>query len=169
MDKDYFNPQTSSNPSGNWTQVGRSNEALRLAYVLLWNFALRISEGNPEKLDQTYFEDLLTFQVPRFARNETPEASYPGLMLEVENELNIFINGSQFDEVSDDLCIRDTEYLDALADTLGDWDGIVGYIIAGNPNASIELLTELSKSNFNLVSRGNSTKKRAQACLAVKK
>jgi len=167
MEKDYYDPKTISNPSGNQSQVGRSNEALRLAYILLYNFAHRVGGGNPEKLGEEYFADLYTFMVPRNARNESPDPSYRGLMLEVQSELNFFINGSRFDEKSNNLAIRDSEYLDALADTLGDLDGIVGYILAGNVDASDKLLAELSKSEFYLVSRADSTRKRALASLGA--
>ena len=169
MDKDYYDPNTRSNPSGNQTGVGRSNEALRLAYILLFNFAHRVSLGNPEKLDKDYFADLYTFQVPRNAKNESSDLSYHGLMLEVQSELNFFINGSQFDEKSNNLCIQDSEYLDSLADILGDLDGVVGYILAGNVNASDELLAELCESKFYLVSRIDSTRERAIATLEARK
>jgi hypothetical protein len=168
MDKDYFDPKTISNPSGNQTQVGRSNEALRLAYILLFNFAYRVGGGNPEKLDEDYFAELPTFMVPRNAKDESPEPSYRGLMLEVQDELNFFINGTRFDEPSNSLAILDAEYLDALADALGDLDGVVGYILAGNFNVSDELLRELCESEFSLVSRANSTKKRALAILEAR-
>ena len=169
MSKDYFDPKTSSNPLGNQTQIGRSNEALRLAYILLWNFAQRVSEGNPEKLDERYFDELITFLVPRSAKDESPEDSYPGLMLEVQSELNFFINGSRFAQKAGDLAIRDSKYLDALAETIGDLDGIVGFIISGNHHASVQLLRELSESDFHLVSQGSSTRKRALASLETKK
>jgi len=169
MEKDYFDPKTSANPSGNQTQVGRSNEALRLAYILLWNFAERVSEGNTEKLDEFYFNDLMTFKVSRNARNEEPSLSYQTLMLDVQDELNYFINGSRFNQGSNNLGIRDTAYLDALADVLGDLDGIVGYILAANIHSSERLLEELCESDFHLVSTGQSTKTRALASMEAKR
>ena len=167
MSKDIFDPQTSSNPEGNWTQVGRSNEALRLAYTLLFNFSKRIEDGNPEKLDASYFDDLTVFTVPRHSSIEKPETNYSSLMLDVRKELNFFINGSEFGENSS-LAIRDSDYLDALADILGDFDGITGFILAGNPNASEKLLKELLQSNFYLTMPPSSTKKRAQANLDLR-
>jgi hypothetical protein len=167
MSKDIFDPDTSSNPEGNWTMTGRSNEVLRLAYVLLYNFAKRIEEGNPEKLDQSYFDDLLTFSVPRYSKNKEPESNYSSLMMGVRRELNFFINGSEFGENSA-LAIRDPDYLDALADVLGDFDGYVGFILSGNPNASEKLLKDLCQSNFYLTLPPTSTRKRAQASLEMR-
>jgi len=173
MDKDYFDPKTSANPSGNQSQVGRSNEALRLAYLLLWNFAYRVANGNPEKLEESYYSDLLIFLTSKVTRDETPEPSYHGLMLEVQNELNYFINGADFDETltlgACDLGIRDPEYLDEIAAVFQDLDGIVGYILAGNLYASEKLLTQLCESEFYLVSRSSSTKERAISTLKNQK
>ncbi len=166
MSKEIFDPETSSNPEGNWTTTGRSNEVLRLAYKLLYNFAKRIEEGNPEKLDQSYFDDLLTFSAPRYSKNEEPEL-YSSLMMGVRKELNFFINGSEFGENSS-LAIRDPDYLDAFADILQDLDGYVGFTLAGNPNASEKLLRNLCQVDFSLTWPPTSTKKRAQVSLEIK-
>jgi hypothetical protein len=173
MSKDYFDPKTSANPSGNQTQVGRSNEALRLAYLLLWNFAYRVADGNPEKLEAKFYSDLVIFMTSKVARDETPEPTYHGLMLEVQNELNYFINGAHFDETHTlgryELGIRDTEYLDEIAEVFQDLDGIVGYILAGNFYTSEKLLTQLCESEFHLVSRLSSTRERALETLKNQK
>jgi hypothetical protein len=49
------------NPQGNMSQVGRTNEALRLGYLLLWNFANRLGYGNAEELQQDFYNDHLCF------------------------------------------------------------------------------------------------------------
>jgi hypothetical protein len=168
MSKDIFDPQTSANPTGNFTQTGRSNEALRLAYVLLWNFSKRVSDGNPEKLDHTYFDDIITFKVPRHSKIEDPEPDYEKLMVDVQKEFNFFVNGSEYGE-NEILAIRDAKYLDALAQIFGDLDGIVGFILAGNKNCSVDLLENLTESDYFLLSRGTSTKERAMSALESKR
>ena len=44
--------------------------------------------------------------------------------------------------------LRDPEVLDKLATLMGDFDGILGYILAGNPFCSIELLNDLASSLY---------------------
>ena len=51
------------NPQKNQIQVGRTNEALRLGYVLLWLFAHRLEISNPEEIDSDEYQDLLLLQI----------------------------------------------------------------------------------------------------------
>jgi hypothetical protein len=86
-------------------------------------------------------------------------------MVAVCEELNIFINGVSFPRSSQDsvlgLEIKDSKYLDAIARSLGDLDGIVGFILAGNQNCSISLLEELSLHSYSNISTNSTTKSRA--------
>ena len=50
------------NPRGNERNVGRTNEALRLGYLLLWNFADRLAYGNSKELDQDFYKNLIDFK-----------------------------------------------------------------------------------------------------------
>ena len=86
-------------------------------------------------------------------------------MVAVCDELNIFVNGVSYPYSSQDsalgLEIKDPKYLDAIAKTLGDLDGVVGFILAGNQNCSIALLKELSLHNYANTLTNSTTKSRA--------
>ena len=77
------------------------------------------------------------------------------------------------------LGITDSKLLDNLADCLGDLDGAAGYILAGNPFCSKELLTDLLSSNYvtdysklilalNVIHEPESTRRRAEQNLRIK-
>ena len=46
------------NPQGNQIEVGRTNEALRLGYVLLWLFARRLEISNSTIIDLDEYQNL---------------------------------------------------------------------------------------------------------------
>jgi hypothetical protein len=135
------------NPQKNQVQVGRTNEALRLGYVLLWLFAHRLEISNPEELNSDEYQDLILLQM-NWESEERSTRNYAKLMVAVCDELNMFVNGVDFPHTSMasilSLEIKDSRYLDAIAKTLGDLDGIVGFILAGNKNCSVALLKELT-------------------------
>jgi len=77
------------------------------------------------------------------------------------------------------LGIKDSSVLDGLANTFGDLDGVAGFVLAGNPYCSTQLLTELLSSNYvtsysknlfgsNVIHEPISTKWRAQLNLKIK-
>jgi hypothetical protein len=160
------------NPEGNWFFHNRSNESLRLAYLLLLNFSQRLSIGNPHKLDERFFEDLMIFQVNLSDSGQEASQNYEKLMQSVRQELNYFINGASYPETSDgsalSLEINDSEYLDRLALTLGGLDGVVGFILAGNHNCSNQLLLDLESSSFSIELGTASTKSRAGKQLSLR-
>ncbi len=51
------------NPQGNQTEVGRTNEALRLGYVLLWLFARRLEISNSSAIDSDEYQNLNLLQI----------------------------------------------------------------------------------------------------------
>ena len=51
-----------TNPQKNQTQVGRTDEALRLGYVLLWLFARRLEISNPDEINLDEYQDLMLLQ-----------------------------------------------------------------------------------------------------------
>jgi len=159
------------NPRGTWRDVGRSSEALRLGYLLLWNFANRLKYGNAEVLDEDFFRDLFSFN-SNWADTESEKSlNYEKLMVELCDELNFFINGAPFPEKHNsflDLSIQDPRYLDFIAHILGGLDGIVGFILAGNSNCSRELLMDLAQSDYVSLVDSDSTRKRAQEFLEWK-
>jgi hypothetical protein len=152
------------NPRGNQTEVGRTNEALRLGYVLLWLFARRLEISNSSMIDSDEYQNLNLLQI-NWDTEENRSKSYSKLMVAVCDELNIFVNGVSFPRSSQDsvlgLEIKDSKYLDAIARSLGDLDGIVGFILAGNQNCSISLLEELSLHSYSSISTNSTTKSRA--------
>jgi hypothetical protein len=152
------------NPQKNQTQVGRTDEALRLGYVLLWLFARRLEISNPDEINLDEYQDLLLLQ-KNWESEERRTKNYAKLMVAVCDELNIFVNGVDFPQPSRGsflgLEIKDSKYLDAVAKALGDLDGIVGFILAGNQNCSIALLKELSLHNYADTSTNSTTKSRA--------
>ena len=152
------------NPQGNMSQVGRTNEALRLGYLLLWNFANRLGYGNAEELQQDFYNDLIVFKVDWADKDSDKTLNYEKLMVEVRNELNYFINGSPYPEKSNfrNLGIEDPNFLDAVADTFGGFDGIVGFILAGNSYCSRELLNDLAEGRYSIYGDIDSTRKRVQ-------
>ena len=158
------------NPQGNMTQVGRTNEALRLGYLLLWNFANRLGDGNSEELQEDFYRDLFIFKVDLADKESDKTLNYERLMIEVRNELNYFINGAPYPEKSNfrNLGIEDSNFLDAVADTFGGLDGIVGFILAGNSSCSKELLQDLSDGKYSIEGDFDSTRKRVQELLEWK-
>ncbi len=153
------------NPEGNQVAVGRTNEALRLGYVLLWLFSRRLELSNPAEIDESEYQDLLLLQ--KFWESEDLRTKdYGKLMNAISKELNIFINGVDFPHTSEasvlDLHVKDAEYLDQIANTLGNLDGVVGFILSGNENCSQKLLSSLEKSNYSINVGSDSTKKRVQ-------
>ena len=90
--------------------------------------------------------------------------------MELRNELNYFINGAPYPEKSHfrNLGIEDSNFLNAVADTFGGLDGIVGFILAGNSNCSIELLNELADGKYSIHDGYDSTRKRVQELLEWK-
>jgi hypothetical protein len=105
-----------------------------------------------------FFEGLIYFSGDIFGDAGT----YAHLMHQVRWELNFFINGCNFpgngECTQNDSHIKDPVILDWLADSLGDLDGIVGFILAGNPNCSKKLLEDLSESDYSHM--GTSTRVR---------
>ena len=152
------------NPQKNQTQVGRTNEALRLGYVLLWLFAHRLEISNPDEINLDEYQDLMLLQ-KNWESEESRTKNYAKLMVAVCDELNLFVNGVDFPQSSTGsflgLEIKDSKYLDAVAKALGDVDGIVGFILAGNQNCSIALLKELSLHNYANTWTNSTTKSRA--------
>jgi hypothetical protein len=155
------------NPRGNERNVGRTNEALRLGYLLLWNFANRLAYGDPKELDQDFYKNLIVFKVDWSDNGLDKSLSHEKLMLEVRHELNYYINGAPYPEKAHfrNLGIEDSNFLDAVADTFGGLDGIVGFILAGNSNCSIELLNELADGKYSIYDGYDSTRKRVQELL----
>lgn len=165
------------NPRGNQSGVGRTNESIRMAYLLLWNFALRVLNGNPESLSTDAnifndpFQDLLSFKSVWADNIKKQESNYRKLMIDLTDELNIFINGVKFPGVSidsDNLHLKDPDYLDAVANSLGDLDGIVGFILSGNYCCSTQLLKELAEFNYESYSDKDSTSDRAKKVLSFR-
>lgn len=166
------------NPRGNQSGVGRTNESIRMAYLLLWNFALRVLNGNPESLStganifNDPFQDLLFSFKNIWADNiKKQEPNYRKLMIDLTDELNIFINGVKFPGVSIDsnnLHLKDPDYLDAVANSLGDLDGIVGFILSGNDCCSTELLKDLTEFNYESYLDKDSTSDRAKKVLSLR-
>lgn len=152
------------NPQKNQVQVGRTNEALRLGYVLLWLFAHRLEIANPDEIHLDEYQDLNLLQM-NWESEEHRTRNYAKLMVAVCDELNIFVNGIDFPQTSMGsilgLEIKDSRYLDAIAKTLGDLDGIVGFILAGNQNCSVALLQELALHNYADTSTNTTTRSRA--------
>jgi hypothetical protein len=77
------------------------------------------------------------------------------------------------------LGIKESSVLDDLAGAFGDLDGVAGFVLAGNPYCSTQLLTELLSSNYvapssknlfgsNVIHEPISTKWRAQLNLKIK-
>ena len=155
------------NPRGNERNVGRTNEALRLGYLLLWNFADRLAHGNSKELDQDFYKNLIVFKVDWSDNGLDKSLSHEKLMLEVRNELNYFINGAPYPEKAHfrNLGIEDSNFLDAVADTFGGLDGIVGFILAGNDTCSAELLAQLIDGKYSIPGTTDSTRQRAQELL----
>ena len=158
------------NPQGNMAQIGRTNEALRLGYLLLWNFANRLGYGDSKNLGEDFYNDLIVFKVDWADKESDKTLNYEKLMVELRNELNYFINGAPYPEKSHfrNLGIEDSDFLDAVADTFGGLDGIVGFILAGNSNCSIELLNELADGKYSIYDGYDSTRKRVQELLEWK-
>ena len=156
------------NPQGNQTGVGRTNEALRLGYVLLWLFARRLEISNPTIINSDEYQNLNLLRI-NWDTEEHRTTSYPKLMVAVCDELNIFVNGVSFPHSSRDsmlgLEIKDSKYLDAIAKTLGDLDGVVGFILAGNQNCSVTLLQELTSKSYPNISTNSTTGTRARKTL----
>jgi hypothetical protein len=152
------------NPQKNQTGVGRTNEALRLAYVLLWLFARRLESSNPEEISLDEYQDLNLLKMS-WESEEHRTKNYEKLMIAVCDELNIFVNGVDYPQSSSDsmlgLHIKDSRYLDAIAQTLGGLEGVVGFILAGNENCSIALLEELSAYDYYTTLPNSSTSSRA--------
>jgi hypothetical protein len=155
------------NPRGNERNVGRTNEALRLGYLLLWNFADRLAYGNSKELDQDFYKNLIVFKVDWSDNGLDKSLSHEKLMLEVRHELNYYINGAPYPEKSHfrNLAIQDPNFLDAIADTFGGFDGIVGFILAGNDMCSSELLAQLIDGKYSIPGTMDSTRQRAQELL----
>jgi len=166
-DLEELNPNR--NPEGNWLVRDRSNESLRLAYLLLWNFAQRLASGNPEELDDSFFHDLLVFKIDLSDRDSQVMQNYEKLMISVRQELNMFINGVSYPDTAGgsplSLGIQDSLYLDQLATTLGGLDGIIGFCLAGNYNCSTELLQDLQTGKYSINGDSDSTKKRVKNLL----
>jgi hypothetical protein len=160
------------NPEGNWFDRNRTNESLRLGYLLLWNFAQRLDVGNPEKLDEKFLEDLMIFKVNLTDSGIEDSQNYEKLMVSVHQELNYFVNGTNYPGISDSSAlsveIKDAKYLDQLALTLGGLDGVVGFILSGNQNCSIQLLSELHKSSYSINLGSDSTKSRVEKQLLLR-
>ena len=158
------------NPQGNWAQVGRTNEALRLGYLLLWNFANRLGYGDSTNLGEDFYNDLIVFKVDWADKESDKTLNYEKLMVELRNELNYFINGAPYPEKAHfrNLGIEDSNFLDAVADTFGGLDGIVGFILAGNSNCSVKLLNELADGKHSIYDGYDSTQKRVQELLEWK-
>ena len=156
------------NPQGNQTEVGRTNEALRLGYVLLWLFARRLEISNSSTIDSDEYQNLNLLKI-NWDNDENRSKSYSKLMVAVCDELNIFVNGVSFPYRSQDsalgLEIKDSKYLDAIAKILGDLDGVVGFILAGNQNCSVELLQELSSQSYSNTATNSNTGTRARKTL----
>ncbi len=156
------------NPQGNQIEVGRTNEALRLGYVLLWLFARRLEISNSNAIDSDEYQNLNLLQI-NWDTHENRARSYSKLMVAVCDELNIFVNGVSYPYSSQDsalgLEIKDPKYLDAIAKTLGDLDGVVGFILAGNQNCSVELLQELSSQSYSNIFTNSTTGTRARKTL----
>jgi len=73
------------NPQKNQTLVGRTNEALRLGYVLLWLFARRLEISNPEEIDLDEYQDLILLQM-NWESEERRTRNYAKLMVAVCHE-----------------------------------------------------------------------------------
>jgi hypothetical protein len=92
------------------------------------------------------------------------------LMVELRHELNYFINGAPYPEKAHfrNLGIEDSNFLDAVADTFGGLDGIVGFILAGNSSCSKKLLQDLADGKYSIEGDFDSTRKRVQEILEWK-
>jgi hypothetical protein len=158
------------NPRRNERNVGRTNEALRLGYLLLWNFANRLGYGDSKKLGDDFYNDLIVFKVDWSDNGLDKSLNHEKLMVELRNELNYFINGAPYPEKANfrNLGIEDSNFLDAVADTFGGLDGIVGFILAGNSSCSKELLQDLADGKYSIEGDFDSTRKRVQEILEWK-
>jgi hypothetical protein len=158
------------NPRRNERNVGRTNEALRLGYLLLWNFANRLGYGDSKKLGDDFYNDLIVFEVDWSDNGLDKSLHHEKLMVELRHELNYFINGAPYPEKAHfrNLGIEDSNFLDAVADTFGGLDGIVGFILAGNSNCSKELLQDLADGKYSIGGDFDSTRKRVQEILEWK-
>ena len=152
------------NPQKNQREVGRTNEALRLGYVFLWLFARRLEIGNPEVIGLDEYHDLNLLRV-NWESEVDRTKNYGKLMVAVCEELNVFVNGVGWPDTPRGsmlgLHIKDSRYLDDLAQTLGNLEGVVGFILAGNENCSIPLLKELSTYNYSNIWTNSTTSSRA--------
>ena len=158
------------NPRRNERNVGRTNEALRLGYLLLWNFANRLGYGDPKELGDDFYNDLIVFKVDWSDNGLDKSLNHEKLMVELRHELNYFINGAPYPEKAHfrNLGIEDSNFLDAVADTFGGLDGIVGFILAGNSSCSKKLLQDLADGKYSIQGDFDSTRKRVQEILEWK-
>jgi hypothetical protein len=89
--------------------------------------------------------------------------NYEFLMTRSSKELNILVNGHNAlgyrDNRREHAPITDPDLLDLLADFFGGLDGIFGLILATNSNISLDLRSELLKSDYYLTLPNTSTKK----------
>jgi hypothetical protein len=158
------------NPRRNERNVGRTNEALRLGYLLLWNFANRLGYGDSKKLGDDFYNDLIVFKVDWSDNGLDKSLNHEKLMVELRHELSYFINGAPYPEKAHfrNLGIEDSDFLDAIADTFGGLDGILGFILAGNSSCSKELLQDLADGKYSIEGDSDSTRKRVQELLEIR-
>lgn len=155
----------------------KSEEALRLRYVLLFLYANRLishKDSDGVNFDTADREAALTLLGSswRKSSDKIKDSSYPQLMHEVRDELNFFINGDKFPRKSSDnnfqRHISNPKFLDYIALVLGDLDGITGFILAGNESCSDDLLNELQEFDYQYKLTFSSTKIRAQDTLQIR-
>ncbi len=99
---------------------------------------------NGYRLNSEFFEEL------QFWFRNTPEKydTYSGYLLELRHELSLLVNGDYRVGEFGPLCIKNPQDLEKLANSVGNLDGIMGYLLAVNPFTPKELLQDLENESF---------------------
>lgn len=143
--------------------------ARKLGYALLWLFAQRVEKGEDFILQHELPDWDLTLRAATretAANSNNDDYSYADLLNDCKEEINYLINGASFPRTSLErpaLAIESPAILEVIANALGNFDGVIGFALAGNANCPTTLLKELESSTFTYM--GHSTRDRAQQTL----